>query len=305
MNLAQPIVFAYAGIYLLALVLAIWQRKKFPLGDALAVLIIVGFGFTALVYFVAPPAAGAPTQTTVQLPEMLFTIAYLILTAVLLVYRHTPVAWKGNFVKEKLYTLGYKVLLFVLAPLAALALIWGRSWTELGFSAGDILIQLRTSVILIIFLGGFNLLLGSGAAPIRARKFSARQVILGLGLTLVWNVIEVGLVEEFYFRVFIQGRFIGFLGSPVSGICLASLLFGLAHAPGIYLRGGDKVGPLGEHPTLLNAILYTILALSPAGWFTGLLFWRTQSLLAPILVHAAADAAANGAEFIEGLKLSK
>ena len=128
---------------------------------------------------------------------------------------------------------------------------------------------------------------------------------LGLSIAFMWNIIEVGLVEEFFFRAFLQTRLINFLGSPLAGICLASLLFGLAHAPGIYLRSGDKLGPLGEHPSLLNSILYAIVVLSPTGWFTGLLFLRTQSLLAPILVHVAIDTVAHTAEFIEGLKIRK
>lgn len=82
-------------------------------------------------------------------------------------------------------------------------------------------------------------------------------------------------------------------------------MFSLAHASGIYLRRGDKHGLLGEQPSLLNSILYAILALSPTGWFTGLLFWRAQSLLAPVLVHAAVDAVAHTAEFIEGLGVQK
>jgi len=82
-------------------------------------------------------------------------------------------------------------------------------------------------------------------------------------------------------------------------------LFGLAHAPGIYLRRGDKLGPLGESPNALDTILYSVLVLGTTGWFTGLLYWRTQSLLAPILVHAAIDAVAHTAEFIEGLKLRR
>jgi membrane protease YdiL (CAAX protease family) len=121
----------------------------------------------------------------------------------------------------------------------------------------------------------------------------------------LWNLLETGLVEEFYFRAFLQGRFTAYLGSAAAGICIASLLFGLAHAPGIYLRRGERHGPLGERPRLLETILYAILGLSPTGWFTGLLYWRCQSLLAPVLVHAAVDAVAHTAEFLEGLGIRK
>jgi CAAX protease family protein len=160
-------------------------------------------------------------------------------------------------------------------------------------------------VVLILLFGGFNLLTGGAAAPIRKRQYGLGQIVSGMSLAFLWNVAEVGLVEEFFFRAFLQGRFTALFNSPVAGICLASLLFGLAHSPGIYLRRGDRHGPLGENPALTDAILYGVLGLSPTGWFTGLLYWRCQSLLAPVLVHAAVDAVAHTTEFLEGLGIRK
>ncbi len=306
MIINEPILLVYGGLYVLALGLAIWQRKTFPLADALTVIIIVGFGFTGLVYLTTPPSA-VPSMPAIVVPsELIFTLAYLVFVAVLLVYvKPVPAAWQDHFVKKGIATIAYKILVFVFVPLVSLRVLWGATWTDLGFSAGNVFIQLRSAVLLVLFLGGFNLLVGGGAAPIRAGRFSARQMILGFGLTLLWNVVEVGLVEEFFFRAFLQSRLIGALGSPAAGIGAASLLFGLAHAPGIYLRRGEVHGPLGEQPSLLNSILYAILALSPTGWFTGLLFVRTQSLLAPVVVHAAVDAVAHVSEFIDGLGIRK
>jgi membrane protease YdiL (CAAX protease family) len=302
----QPVVLIYIGLYLLALALAVWHRKTFPLSDALMVTLIVGFGFTLLVYLIAPHSQVTPTRTAVSLSELLFTLAYLVITAVFLAFGwRLPANQQERSIKIKLYTLGYKLLLFVVFPLVFLRLGWNRTWAELGFSAGNAAGQMLASALLILIFGAFNLLAGSAAKPIRARQFSARQLAAGMSLASLWNILEVGLVEEFYFRAFVQGRLAGYLGSPVAGICLASLLFGLAHAPGIYLRRGDEHGPLGATPTLLNSILYAILALSPTGWFTGLLYWRAQSLLAPILVHAAVDAVAHTPEFIEELGIQK
>lgn len=306
MKLNEPVVWFYACLYVLALAVAVWRRKAFPLADALTVLVVAGFGFTGLVYLVAPPLVIATVSPAVQPAELIFTVAYLAVTAALLI-RGAPVpkAWNDQFLKKGVVTIIYKLLVFVLIPLGTVRLLWATEWASLGFAAGDVMGQLRSAALLILFLGGFNLLTGGGAAPIRARQFSSSQVTIGFGLAFLWNTLEVGLVEEFFFRGFLQTRLIGFLGTPTSGIVAASLLFGLAHVPGIYLRRGDKHGPLGEQPTLLNSILYAILALSPTGWFTGLLFWRTQSLLAPVLVHAAVDAVAHTAEFIEGLGFRK
>jgi membrane protease YdiL (CAAX protease family) len=300
--LNNPVVFIYAGIFLLSLALAIWRRKTFPLIDTLMVTLIVGLGFTALVYWIAPQPGEAFLQQDMKTSELIFTVVYWIVTAILLIRgAPTPNSWKEHYFKKQIAALVFKLVVFVLIPLLALRLVWHSSWTSLGFSKGDVSGQLRAAGLLILVFGGFNLLVGGAAAPIRKRQFTLGQIATGIGLAYLWNIVEVGLVEEFYFRAFLQGRFTAFFDSPAAGICAASLLFGLAHAPGIYLRRGDRHGPLGEHPTLIDSILYAILGLSPTGWFTGLLYCRCQSLLAPILVHAAVDAVAHAAEFLEGM----
>lgn len=297
--MTELIVAGYCLIYLAALGLAVWNRKSFPLSESILVILIIGIGFTGLVYFVSPEVKEQAARV-VNRSELLFTLAYLVFVSLMLVFFDpVPSAWKEDFFKRKFVRLVYKLILFVAIPLIALRLAWGVNWSGLGFSVQQLPRQLLAALILSLCFGGFNYIAGSGAKPIRAGEFSARQLTVWFPLVFLWNMLEVGLVEEFFFRAFLQTRLVHAFGSSLAGICAASLLFGLAHAPGIYLRSGDKGGPLGEHPTLLNSILYAILVLSPAGWFTGLLFARTQSLLVPILVHAAIDTVAHVSEFIQ------
>jgi uncharacterized protein len=303
MSLAHAVIIAYVLIYLVTLVLAFKHRKTFPFTESLMVVGIVGVAFTALVWLVTLPVKATPITTRPSAAELAFTLIYLVVTAVLLVLRPAPKDRPDQFMKEKISSLAFKLLVFVFIPLAILRLVWHVSWADLGFSAGDMPGQLFAAAVLILCFGGFNFFAGSAAAPIRKHQYSTRQALLGLGVAFLWNILETGLVEEFYFRAFIQTQLTNAFNSPFAGICLASLLFGLAHAPGIYLRSGDKSGPLGEKPTLLNSILYSVVVLSTAGWSTGLLYWKTQSLLAPILVHAATDAVAHAVELIEGLHL--
>ncbi len=297
------IIIAYGILYIAAVALAIVRRKTFPLAESLTVMVIVGGVFTGLVYLATLPIKADPISEHPSSTELAFSIGYLCFVAFLLIVKPAPKNLPGQFLKEKFAAILFKLLFFVLIPLAALRLFWRLPWAKLGFSADNAPEQLLAAAVLMLFFGGFNYLAGSAAAPIRKGQFSGRQVAFGLAVAFVWNAIETGLVEEFFFRAFLQTRLVNALGSPLAGICLASLLFGLAHAPGIYLRRGDKLGPLGEKPSALDALLYSVIVLGPAGWFTGLLYWRTQSLLAPILVHAAIDAVAHTVEFIEGLKL--
>ncbi|MBL8063940.1 MAG: CPBP family intramembrane metalloprotease [Anaerolineales bacterium] len=299
------VIAGYCLIYLIALSAAYFQRKTFPFSESIMVVAIIGVGFTVLVYFVSP-VVETSILPAVTMPELLFTLTYLAFVSAMLVFVNpVPPAWENDFFKKKLVKLIYKLSLFVLIPLAVLRLVWHVEWSELGFSVQQLPRQLLAALVLSACFGGFNFIVGSGAKPIRAGAFSTQQLSLWFPLVFLWNVVEVGLVEEFFFRAFLQTRLTLALGSPLAGICAASLLFGLAHAPGLYLRSGDKDGPLGAHPTLLNSILYAVVVLSPAGWFTGLLFAHTQSLLAPILVHAAIDTVAHVSEFIRSLGSDK
>ena len=64
--------------------------------------------------------------------------------------------------------------------------------------------------------------------------------------TLIWAVpvfyvlisLEAGLCEEFLYRAVLQSRIAAFLGSAAAAVPVVALLFALAHAPGLYLRGG-------------------------------------------------------------------
>jgi membrane protease YdiL (CAAX protease family) len=292
-------------LYLAVISIAVIRRKQFPLTESLMVMVIVGVIFTGLVYVTTLPVKSIPVSTGTSTGELVFMICYLLFVTFLLLIKPPPSDLPERFLREKIATLSFKLLVFVILPLAALRLFWGSPLAALGFSLGDVAGQCFAAVILILLFGGFNFLFGSAAAPVRKHQFSGKQVAFGLSLAFAWNIFETGLVEEFFFRAFLQTRLIETLDSPPVGICLASLLFGLAHAPGIYLRRGDKRGPLGEKPALIDALLYAVLVLSPTGWFTGLLYLRTQSLLAPVLVHAAIDAVAHTVEFIEGLRLRR
>jgi uncharacterized protein len=300
MTFAEWIQFGYAVLLLAALLVAVKNRETFPLAESVMVLLIVGIGFTGLVYLATLPVDAVPLSPPISEASLVFTALYVSGIAMLLVFRTIPERWKGHFLKEKIAATSSKLIAFVLIPLAFMRLMWGWTWKELGFSVGDVSGQILAAAVLILFFGGFNLLAGSAAAPVRKGQFTGRQVMTGFGIAFGWNLLETGLVEEFFFRAFLQAQLISALGSPLAGICLASLVFGLAHAPGIYLRSGDRLGPLGEKPTLANSILYSVIVLSASGWFTGLLYWRTQSLLAPVLVHAAVDAVAHTTEFIKG-----
>src|SRR5512139_4262013 len=100
MTLNHPVVFIYAGIFLFALAFAAARRKTFPLAETMVVTVIIGLGFTGLVYWIAPRPGAIPLRQDLNPSELVFTVVYLMVTAALLV-RGAPVpkSWQDHFFK--------------------------------------------------------------------------------------------------------------------------------------------------------------------------------------------------------------
>jgi len=97
----------------------------------------------------------------------------------------------------------------------------------------------------------------------------------------------------------VQTRLESFTRSRAGGIVLASLLFGLLHAPGLYLRTAHTGEALGRTPSLLLAVGYAIVVISPSGFFLGTLWSRTRNLAIIVVVHAAGDLLPNVVELAQ------
>jgi len=122
------------------------------------------------------------------------------------------------------------------------------------------------------------------------------MLLWGVTGAFVWNALEAGLCEEFLFRAALQSRFAAWFKSNAAAIVATSLLFGLAHAPGLYLRGGPGVDGWSTDP--IQVVAFTIATLSPISILFGVLWARTRSLLLVVLLHAAVDVLPFTSEFI-------
>lgn len=108
--------------------------------------------------------------------------------------------------------------------------------------------------------------------------------------------MEAGLSEEFLFRAVLQTRLAAWLGSMWAAVFIMSLLFGLAHAPGLFQRGGPAVDGWSTDP--LQVVAHTIAVLSPTGLLFGSLYARTKSLLLVVLLHGLGDVLPNMPDYI-------
>ena len=220
--------------------------------------------------------------------------------------------------------------LLYLAAFAVLVLGWGftalqAQWPdEPAQSIAQTLLKLATMVVLpvLLFLRGSTLRPRFGTARLwwvfvgMAVAFVAFQAVFGRGLTTLrelaptistllwavplcwlWQVVEAGLCEEVLFRRVLQQRIADATRSQVAAVLWASLLFGLAHAPGLYLRGAHAMEGVAE-TSVPWAVAYSIVMIAPAGIAFGVLWARTRSLWLVVALHGTVDLLPQLAPFI-------
>lgn len=227
------------------------------------------------------------------------------------------------------------VLLLYLALYAVLFLGFGMSWARQTLPAGQLQELLVLALKLgahIVAPAVLLLALGARLAPIaqlglKGRKFWRTFIVLGVAIlalvcvitpslkqisgipptfeTMIWALplgylwvtLEAGAAEEFLFRAVLQTRLTAWLDSAWAGVIATSVLFGLAHAPGLFMRGGPGVDGWSTDP--LQVVAHTIAVLSPVGLTFGLIYARTKSLLLVVLLHGCVDVLPNLTEFVE------
>lgn len=188
--------------------------------------------------------------------------------------------------EEDLLVLGVKLLAHVALPAAMLAVLGARLSPLFGLRInrpgfwppllvlGPILIGL-----LCVVSPSLKNIAATGASPV--------TLAWAVPFAFVWIALEAGLSEEFLYRAVLQTRLAAVLKSEVGAVLIGALIFALAHAPGLYLRGEPGVDGWSTDP--LQVAAFTMATLSPIAILFGVLWARTRSLLLVVLLHACVD----------------
>ncbi len=261
-------------------------------GGPLFVLAVFGIAFPAVTHVLTLRLEPFPTTWETSWLEPLAILALLGAIVLYLVYG-------VSFVEGQVEALApdsglamllaktfAKLIVFVALPFILMSVIIRHPLSSFGWQAPVWhMLNVRHVLLFIVLAAVFCLFqynLDSGAAPVREGVFTQDQLMIGLPIVFAWLLIEVGLVEEFFFRGIVQARLAVFLRNEWAALFIASLVFALAHVPGLVLRGAEN----GD-PWLLTA--NAILMLSAASITFGYIWMRTRNLLVLMMLHAAAD----------------
>jgi membrane protease YdiL (CAAX protease family) len=303
-------VWALLGMVAFAVSLAIlWRHPNFGREDAVGGLIFFGIIFPLLAWVTTLRARPLTLPERRNSGELWLLFACLAVVTLYLIWGAAlsealaPVSWLASPRVKSFVVLARKLIVFVAIPFLLYRIIFGYRWRDFGVQRAGLKALAGNHLLVVLVLSAVILLFqyfaGTGAAPIRRGEFSASQLALGLPLCFAWLFLEVGLVEEFFFRAVVQERLTAWFRSEVSGVALMSLLFGLAHAPGFILRGAGLHEAIGTTPSPVDSIAYAIVVLSISGIFFGIVWARTKNLFAVMFIHAATDLLPNFKEFVQ------
>ena len=263
----------------------------------IASLLIFGLAFSGLIWAVTRKMAAPPVPVANPPRESMGLLAYLAVYAVVLIgfglgaLREAIPAGPA----QELAVLAYKLAIHVGVPAVIIVTLGGA--VRPLFDAG---LSRRGFWLALIVLSGAMFALLAVVSPslkqIAGLNLSPAAVLPWVFASWVWLSLEAGLCEEFLFRTCLQSRLTAWLQSPAGAIVLTSILFGLAHWPGLYLRGEPGVDGWSTDPVQVAA--FTIATLSPLSVSLGLLWQRSRSLLLVALVHGAIDALPGTSEFV-------
>lgn len=290
---------AFAGLYLvlwggstayLAVKGADWTFPLISLG-------VFGLALSGLAWLLTRNAR--PPAILVQRPtiELAAVLGFLAVYAVgFLGFGMTAV--KGVFPpgpQQEVLVLGVKLLVHVALP-ALLLMALGARVAPLFAARANRPGFWPPLIVLAAILTGLLAVVSPSLKQIAELHPSLGTLAWAAPLSFAWIALEAGLSEEFLFRAVLQTRLAAVLRSEVGAIVVGALVFALAHAPGLYLRGAPGVDGYSTDP--LQVAAFTLATLSPIALLFGVLWMRTRSLLLVVLLHASVDFLPNLSEFI-------
>jgi membrane protease YdiL (CAAX protease family) len=294
---------AYFALWAAALIL-LRTFAGFEAGEAIAALVILGVIFPALSMLVTHRVPALPSVVRQPVTETVFLAAYLVAIAWVLVSGFGLVARIGAEPMHSLVLLSVKVLTFVVLPAAIISALGRYQIAEL-IPASLGWRRLRPALWMSLAAVLMQSFLGRGLRDIRGAHLPLWVLVVAAPLSFVWLALEVGIVEEFFFRVLLQERLAVALRSPWGGLVVATVLFGLVHAPGFFLRPAATQEGLGSHPSLLMAVGYSIVLTSLSGLFLGVLWMRTKNFAVLVIAHAAGDLLPNLVPWVKAFHLTR
>jgi len=296
-------------IYLTALCY-LYFAFHLPISDLLTVMLIIGLFFSSIAWlltknFSTPFHKSSIANEGLILLASVLWITFYVTFGGSLINKIFPQTWLSNPALASILVFTKKLFVFVVLPFLAYR-FFGFTLKDFGLTISDLRFPEKKTTSTFIVLSAvvllFEYFLSNAGKNIFANHYHTLQLLKGIPICFIYLLFDAGLIEEFFFRGLLQSRLSVILKSQTGGIVCSAIIFGLVHAPGLFLRGADSEG-IKEQMPFLFWVVYTIVNMSIAGVFLGVVYSKTKNLWLVIAIHAMFDLLPNLPEFIRNWHL--
>jgi CAAX protease family protein len=291
---ATTLALSTAALAYTAALLTLRREPDFSLAEPLFLFAMLGVAFPLLAWLCTLGKRRASSSSAREPVQLLRVLMYLAVFA-LAVLGWGFTAINTTFPDEPVQSVVLLVVKLVTMVLLPAWLFLGlRLTTRATLSAKRLLLVF---VVMSLAYLAMQAVFGRGLMTLRELSPTTGTLAWAIPLCWLWQTLEAGLCEEVLFRRILQEKIAVASGSQAAAVAWASLLFGLAHAPGLWLRGGHLMEGVA-HATPAWALAYSIVMIAPAGIAFGVLWARTRSLWLIVPLHGMVDLLPQLAPFI-------
>ena len=266
---------------------------------AVVIMVIFGLALSGAAWLLTRGAEAPPIEVKRPALESGVLLSYLavVYAGLFLIYGMSAArAAQPPGAQQELLVMGLKLAVHVVLPALLLVLLGAKLsplW-QAGLSGRKFW---RTLIVVGAIILALLCVVSPSLKNIAATNTPFATLAWIAPVSFVWIAVEAGLNEEFLFRAVLQTRLSAWFKSAWAGVFVTSLIFGVVHAPGLFMRGGPGVDGWSTDPW--QVVAYTFGVLAPMGLLFGLIYARTKSLLLVVLLHGLVDVLPNMSEFIE------
>ena len=184
-------------------------NKSFDATDAVVVLIVFGLVFPLIAWITTRHAIPLSISIRCGAPELIVLIPYVLAMSLYLIGgpqwidQHLPKALSESQQIKFFVTLTKKLFIFVAVPFAIFRFCFGYRVRDFGVQREGLRALRGNHLPVVLVVAGaflaFQYFVSGGGAAFRREHFTTFQLLLGLPLCFIWLLLEVGLVEEFFF----------------------------------------------------------------------------------------------------------
>lgn len=275
--ISTPLVYIFIALYMAAVLIQSNYKENVGV-ESLFTFILFFCVLPSIMFLITKNSVKNIIVIKNRKKEALLALSYFFLWLVVFM------VFGKHLLANKLLSVGFGFWgLLVLLPFMFL-FSKGYGLSDFGLTKKSFLNNLKITFFACVVVGGLMLFITPGGKYILSSSLPFNKLMISFAISFGYSLVFAAFFEEFFFRGILQTRLTQYFKSGISGVLVASILFGLYHLPFQYYHAG------AANADIVHSFSNVLTEQMISAPIFGILWFRTRNLMAPITLHALIDA---------------